>query len=252
MLIAITLLIAPLAAQQGDPSPAARFDVASIKEVEVPDEVRARLLSCGLPGIERSGGRVHVPFSQLCGLIRVAFDAADYQVLGVPLDRGVGVDNFFQVDARVEVGTPAMDDVRAMFRSLLEERFQLRVHRELRDVPAYVLVATKGGPKLRPCTNPNAASMYITGTILSCTPPMPMSRIAQFLSRETGRPVLDRTGLEPAPFELHWLPESAQPLPDSPPTLFTAIEEQLGLKLEPARAPLHTIVVDRAERPSPN
>jgi uncharacterized protein (TIGR03435 family) len=79
-----------------------------------------------------------------------------------------------------------------------------------------------------------------------------MARVAQFLSRETGRFVLDKTGLGAATFELHWQAETAPPLPDSLPSLFTAIREQLGLKLEAQRAPVDSIVVTRAERPSPN
>jgi uncharacterized protein (TIGR03435 family) len=79
-----------------------------------------------------------------------------------------------------------------------------------------------------------------------------MTRFAQFLTRETGRAVVDKTGLDAHTFELHWLPESAQAQPDSPPTLFTAIQEQLALKLEPQRGPVDVIVVDHVERPTPN
>ena len=64
--------------------------------------------------------------------------------------------------------------------------------------------------------------------------------------------VLDKTGLEPFTFELQWSPDTATPLPDAPPGLFTAIREQLGLKLEAQRAPVDSIVVEHAERPSPN
>jgi uncharacterized protein (TIGR03435 family) len=79
-----------------------------------------------------------------------------------------------------------------------------------------------------------------------------MARFAQFLGSATGRMVLDKTGLAPFTFELRWLPDSAEPLPDSPPTLFTAIREQLGLRLEAQRAPVDSIIVTRVERPSPN
>jgi bla regulator protein BlaR1 len=66
--------------------------------------------------------------------------------------------------------------------------------------------------------------------------PLTMPRFLQFLSSETGRPVFDKTGLAAPTFELRWLPSQAEPQADSPPELFTAIQEQLGLKLEPSRA----------------
>jgi uncharacterized protein (TIGR03435 family) len=250
-----TLLVAtPLYAQQDDARTTPRFEVASIKPASIPDDVRARLGSvggtCALPPVERSGVRVHIPVSQLCGLIRVAYDVADYQVIGVPNSEA---SSYFELEARAESGrAPGLDETRVMLQELLAERFQLRVHREPRDMPIYALTIARGGPKAAACSNPEAPSVYSPGFILSCKPPMPMTRIAQFLSRETGRPVIDKTGLGPYAFELHWLPESMQPQPDSPPVLFTAIREQLGLTLEPQRAPVDSIVVDHVERPSAN
>jgi uncharacterized protein (TIGR03435 family) len=79
-----------------------------------------------------------------------------------------------------------------------------------------------------------------------------MPRFLQFLSSETGRPVFDKTGLEAPTFELRWLPSQAEPKADSPPGLFTAIQEQLGLKLESARAPVEVLVIDSVERPTPD
>jgi bla regulator protein blaR1 len=249
-LSAITLLIVtPLSAQQGD-SPA-RADVVSIKVVNQPDGPRR--VSCGLPPVERTGGRIYIPFSQVCGLIRVAFDVADYQVSGIPADKGVGPSNFFEINVRVEhAGVPTMDETRLVVRTLLAERFKLRVRRESSDRPIYVLMATEDGPKLTPCSDPKARSAYTPGRITSCDPPIPMARLLQFFSSETGRPVFDKTGLEAPAFELRWLPTLAEPQPDSPPTFFTAIQEQLGLKLEPQRGPVDTMIVDSVEPPSPN
>jgi uncharacterized protein (TIGR03435 family) len=257
--VAAALLgVVPAAAQRGALPAAPRFDVVSIKQVPIPAEALARTLAvaaaCGLPGIDRAGSRIQVPIATLCGLIRVAYDVADHQVIGVPVELAKGdAANVIQIEARVEDGTaPSMDDIRLMLRTLLAERFQLRVHREPREQSVYALVAAKDGPRLKPCSRPEASSGYTPGRLVSCTPLMPMARVAQLLGREAGRPVIDKTGLAPASFELHWLPEGAQPQPDSPPFLFTAIEEQLGLKLEPQRVPIDSIVVDYAERPSPN
>jgi uncharacterized protein (TIGR03435 family) len=90
------------------------------------------------------------------------------------------------------------------------------------------------------------------GRIISCEPPLPTPRLLQFLSTETGRPVFDKTGLAPRAFELRWLPNQATPEADSPPGLFTAIQEQLGLKLEPQRGPVDTLIVHAIKPPSLN
>jgi uncharacterized protein (TIGR03435 family) len=159
---------------------------------------------------------------------------------------------YFEIDARAGT-TATIDEARAMLQSLLAERFRLRVHREPRETPVYVLTAAKGGPKKTACTNPEAPSVYTSGRLLSCRPTLPMGRVAQLLGRETHRPVLVDTGLTgPDVFELYWLPEGAEPQPDSPPSLFTAIQEQLGLKLEARRGTVEAIVVDHAEGPSAN
>jgi uncharacterized protein (TIGR03435 family) len=205
--------------------------------------------------VQRTASRVHIPFSPLCGLIRVAYDVADYQVVGVTATLMKGdASNFFEVEARsAGDAVPSMDDTRVMLRALLAERFHLTMHREPREAPIYALTVVKGGPKLTPCSNPNASSVVSPGLFLSCSPPMPIARIVQLLSREAGRPVVDKTGLTGTlTFELHWLPENAPALPDSPPTLFTALQEQLGLKLEPQRGPIDTVVVDAVDRPSAN
>ena len=90
----------------------------------------------------------------------------------------------------------------------------------------------------------------LTGT---CFPNMDMQEFAYDLTHILERPVFDRTGLTGKyAFEMRWSPEGTEPGPDTPPSIFTAIQEQLGLKLEPGKAPLEFIVIDRAERPSTN
>lgn len=244
MLFALLLFGIPVFAQQRP------VDVVAIKAVNRPDDPRR--LSCGLPPVERSGGRIYLPFSQLCGLIRVAYDVADYQVGPLP-DARLGPSNFFEVDARLAgSAVPTMDETRAVVRTVLAERFKLRVRREPQERPIYVLMPTKDGPRLTPCADPKAPSGYTPGRITSCNPPIPMARLVQFLSSETGRPVLDKTGLTEPQFELRWLPTLAESQPGSPPTLVTAIQEQLGLKLEPQRGLVETVVVDSVEPPTAN
>jgi uncharacterized protein (TIGR03435 family) len=244
------VFVSPLVVQRGDGQ--ARVDVASIKTAKGPAN-DTRGLSCGLPYVERTSRRIWIPFSQVCGLLRVAYDLSDYQVVGVPRDTGVGPSNYFEVDVRLAgEDVPSMEETRVVLQGLLADRFKYRAHRESRDMPVYVLVATTNGPRLTACSNPKAGSGYAPGRIVSCNPPLPMSRLLQFLSSETGRPVFDKTGLTAPTFELRWLPGQAEPQADSPPGLFTAIQEQLGLKLEPQRGSVDAMIVDAVEPPSPN
>lgn len=241
--------VAPVSAQ-GDAG-AARFEVASIKEIPAPDDPRR--ITCGLPGIMPSGNRIRIPLTQLCGLIRLAYNVDEFQITGIPENRGVGARNFFEVDALLENGAaPGIDALRPMLRTLLAERFQLQVRREPVEMPIYVLVQEPAREATAPCPDLKRGTGYVAGRIVSCTPPLPLARFAQFLSSATGRMVLDKTGLEPFTFELRWQPDTAEPLPDSPPGLFTAIREQLGLRLEAQRAPVDSIIITHAERPSAN
>jgi len=139
-----------------------------------------------------------------------------------------------------------------MMQSLLADRFQLKVHREIRQLPILRLVVAKGGPKLKVAL-PDARSEsemsngYISGQATS------MQTFVFNLSHEMGRQVIDETGLtDNYDFELRWTPDDQQEAPDAGPTAFTALEEQLGLKLISAKGPVEVIVIDRIERPSEN
>jgi uncharacterized protein (TIGR03435 family) len=150
--------------------------------------------------------------------------------------------------------TPALE---AMIARLLADRFKLVVHKETKEAPVYALVIAKGGPKLTPSTGD------IPGAWRQRTPPTPnvrvlrartsMTYIALSLVIEARRPVIDRTGL-PGDFdvELTFRPLDSAGGDSTAPDLFTAVQEQLGLKLESARAPVEVLVIDRAERPSEN
>ena len=249
LIAAAVVFAAPLFAQRE--AGEARFEVVSIKEIPAPDDPRR--ITCGLPGVMPSGNRIRIPLTQLCGLIRLAYNVDEFQISGIPDNRGVGPRNFFEVDALLENGAaPGIDALRPMLRTLLAERFQLQVRREPVEMPVFVLVQEPERKATAPCPDLERGTGYVAGRIASCTPPLPMARFMQFLSSATGRMVLDKTGLEPFTFELHWLPDSAEPQPDSPPALFTAIREQLGLRLEAQRAPVDSVIVTRVERPTPN
>ncbi len=140
-----------------------------------------------------------------------------------------------------------------MSQKLLTDRFDLRVHWEARDRSVYTLMLAKGGSKLKPAADPkhgelNLSSGHLTGK------GVPVSFIASLLSQSVERTVLDRTGLTGTfDFDLHFQPQEKAPQPNSSdPDLFTAVQEQLGLKLGSARASVPMLVVDHVQQPTPN
>lgn len=137
--------------------------------------------------------------------------------------------------------------------TLLIERFQLKFHHETRGFPVYALVVSKKGARLRAGTPDVDASMRFNSGHLRASSAS-MERLAMFLSKNADRPVLDRTNLAGKyDFELDWSPDSAAANPaDSRPSLFTAVAEQLGLRLERQQSEIDVIVVDRLARASQN
>jgi uncharacterized protein (TIGR03435 family) len=154
-----------------------------------------------------------------------------------------------------------------LLRTLIEDRFKLVTHRDKRDLPSYALVVGSGGAKLlRNDTNPNGPPG------IGFKAPGVMSAVNATMGEVAGtmqgnvmdRPVLDRTGLQGRfDFTLSWTPDESQfrgmgiqvppPPPDAKlPGLFTAIQEQLGLRLESVTAPVEVIVIDKVDRPSEN
>jgi uncharacterized protein (TIGR03435 family) len=157
-----------------------------------------------------------------------------------------------------------------MVQRLLADRFQLSIRREMRQAPAYALVVSKNEPKLKaaaPCTNSAAGSRcggFTTRPGSFVGRSVSIAQVATLLTGRSGRPVVNRTSIEGVyDVELTWTPDPSQlprgPAPDdappfdpSGPSLFTALDEQLGLKLEPTTAPKEHLVIDRIERPTPN
>jgi uncharacterized protein (TIGR03435 family) len=202
-------------------------------------------------------------------LIRAAYRMDESSMKGGPgwLDR-----ERYDVVARTAART-SEDQLRLMLQNLLADRFQLRVHRETKEGPGYSLtIAGKNGPKLQPAdaagcaaTKPNpcgsfrkSASGSITGERVS------MADLAHFLAKLTGLPVTDNTGL-PGVFDISFQAamqdgvsasntrESTNAAADTAlPSLFTALREQLGLKLERARGAAEFLVIDSAGKPSEN
>jgi uncharacterized protein (TIGR03435 family) len=161
---------------------------------------------------------------------------------------------------------PTLDQQLAMVRALLADRFQLTFHREPKELPVYVLSLAKNGSKLKetlapPTEQPDIVSRIAPGEVRLPARNASMPQFAAVLQRSVfDRPVLDQTGLTGRyDFDLEWTPEETQfdglrrETPESTkPTLFAAMQEQLGLKLEATRALVSVISIDRIERPSEN
>jgi len=213
-------------------------------------------------------------------LITAAYGLRDFQVFGGP--SWIGTDHF-DIEAKSEA-TPAIAlDVKTMtdaqlkemdrqfkerLKSLLRERFQLIARMETKDMPIYWLVQVRGGSKLAPARDMAGSSqkMRINRGVMTVVS-SPVDSLASSLSNIVSRPVINKTGLDGKfDWKLEWAPEPA-PLqpglssdkqatvtpPDlSGPSIFTALQEQLGLKLESQKGPAPVLVIDRAERPSAN
>jgi uncharacterized protein (TIGR03435 family) len=140
---------------------------------------------------------------------------------------------------------------RRMVQALLADRFHLTVHRETRTLPAYDLILAKGGSKLQ-LTKSNGKSIG-TGRTHFNGEGLSMILIAEELSRITGRVVVDKTNLSDRyDLKLQWTPDDVPATDNSGPFLFTAVQEQLGLKLEPAKEASPVLVIDHVEVPTPN
>jgi uncharacterized protein (TIGR03435 family) len=153
-----------------------------------------------------------------------------------------------------------------MLKKLLADRFGLKFHYEQREMNVYVLVVAKGGPKLKaadPNGQQNNGCRGLGVCFFNKEPLAGFSRFMGFVVLD--KPVVDKTGLAAEfDFDLKWTPDETQfasmgihvppPVdnPNAPPGLFTAIQEQLGLRLEPQKIPAEVLVIDHVERPSEN
>lgn len=208
-----------------------------------------------------SGGGFRALNGTLRGLIESAYDIREFQIVGGP---GWLNTDRFDVQARSQPQeSPAsradeMRTTRLKLRALLADRFQLTIHHETREQQQYVLKVANGGPRLAtaglvPPTNGRTGILstcgHMRGTSASLT------NLTVYLSRQLQRPVVDATGLTARyNFELSWTPDLS-PCADSTenaPSIFTALQEQLGLKLESIKAPSDVVVIDAAGKPSDN
>lgn len=244
---AAALVLSPVFAQS--------FEVASVK----PNTSGASSSNTNT----RPGGRFNATNVELRLLIREAYRLQDFQLIDAP--DWTRAEHF---DITATAGREAQsDEMRLMLQALLADRFSLVVHKETRELPIYALQlartdgklgsqltkaeidCTKETPQLAiPCgTNTNSSNNSATMRAGS----VPMSSLAPTLSMWVNRFVIDRTGLTGGyNLTLTWTPN--QTADTSGASIFTALQEQLGLKLESTRGPVEVIVVDRVERPTPD
>lgn len=154
---------------------------------------------------------------------------------------------------------------RLRLQSLLAERFRFQFHTGTKELPVYALVVGKNGPKFQKAKTPGSITMR-PGQLIAHSFSMPY--LAATLSNRVGRLVLDKTGLQDDyDFTLKWTPEERTPQAFAPaqmaqnalarpeangPSIFTALQEQLGLKLESQKGPVEILVIDHVEKPSAN
>jgi len=288
------LVIAPqmgAQAPQTTAMPTPSFEVASIKPNRVVDMKI---------GIMQRPGRITMNGVTTKLLIAHAYNVKDFQISGGP--SWIKSDRY-DIDAKEEDSMAAeleklppeqrAEQIRLMLQSLLADRFKLSLTHTTRELPVYALVIAKTGPKLQEAkpgdTYPSGMKgpdgraggvvrgssggqglMMMNGWRL-IGQAVPIANLANALSQQLGRNVVDQTGLKGKyDFTLQWTPDQSQkgmlggpevgaPGPDSPPTpdangpsIFTAIQEQLGLKLESTKGPVDFLVIDHIEKPSEN
>jgi bla regulator protein BlaR1 len=243
---------------QDGPRPS--FEVASVKPAD-PGSIRF--------GIGSRGTQFQVTNAPLKMIIGFAYDIQNHQIIGGP--RWI-ISDRFNIEARpTAAGPEGVRTQRLMMQSLLEERFKLRVHRETRMEQVYELLVAKGGPKLRLSAGPGAdgrEGIFGRGVGGITATNRPIQGLVNFLSQRLGRSVIDKTGLSGNyDFELSFMPEATPeelelfgppppgtfpPADANLPSIFTALPDQIGLRLESARGPVEVVVIDSAEKPDAN
>lgn len=182
-------------------------------------------------------------------LMSMAYEVDARQILGGP--NWVDSDSY-DVTARIPAEFAQREKLPELIQNLLADRFQLVVHREMRPISGYELVVVKKGSKMEPSKPDQAGSNIRSRNTHLTAENVTMEAFARNLSRnrDVGELVVDKTGLTGGfKFELDWTPERSDPAIDGRPSVFTALQQQLGLKLDTAKIPILAVVIDRAEKP---
>jgi uncharacterized protein (TIGR03435 family) len=280
--IVVGVLTAPVIRAQVAPANTPKFEVASIRSCPDPSQQPPPPGGGGrhIPGSNSSPGRLATDCVPLRELIANTYitDTDGF----IPLTGGPSwiQSAFYEINATAE-GNPSVKTMKGrMSQALLEDRFQLKIHRETREGPVYFLSVARGGPKLHSFTEgsckpwptpppPQLTKEYCTRMIYGIKPAVEaqgatLDEFSKLLRLVVGRPVIDKTGIT-GRFDIRvdfsregtelagiQLKEPVPSDPSGPPSIFTAVQEQLGLRLESGRGPIETLVIDRIEKPSEN
>jgi uncharacterized protein (TIGR03435 family) len=234
-------------AKDADPD----WEVVSVKAHDPNDPNNAQAMTT-------KGRQVIISNRPLVGMLLFAYGMHKKEIAGAP---GWMETERWDVEGLPDVpGEPSLKQMQSLIRKLLEERFGLKVHKESKELAVYAITVAKGGEKLTtsggdpngtPFENENSNGGVVTMRMTN----MSMVEFAPDLGYFLDRPAVDQTHLTGRyDFQLKWTADESKAPPDgtAPPGMFTAIQEQLGLKLEPAKAPVDVLVIDKVERPSAN
>jgi uncharacterized protein (TIGR03435 family) len=223
--------------------PCDKFDIASIK-------VNIGASGTGYPEPAPGGRRFIATGQYLVALLMFAYDVSPLQITGIPR-------NFppARYDIEATCDQPmTKEQLPHLLQSLLEERFHLSIHREVKEQPVYALTVAKGGSRLHKTKHESEPpGLRQAGHSFTFTN-APMANLIGVLSQVAGRKVLDKTGLSGQyDFTLSYAPDRDGDGSDRlPASVFTAVREQLGLDLESQRSQLEFIVIDHIEPLVPN
>ncbi len=260
LLVAVLMLFPRISAPQTAPPMAAdadpSYEVATIKPSR-PDERRI---------VQVQGVRLFTANTSLVDLMMFAYGVHSLQITGGP--EWMKTEKFDVLIQPNMPGRPSTVQMRSILRKLLADRFKLTFHHAQKELPVYGIVAAKGGPKLTPATADsvaaNTAAIGFSEAAMTVSYAT-MTEFASLMQRYVAldRPIVDHTGISGKyDFKLSWAPDPSQfngdsPWPitndiNSPPSLYTAIQEQLGLKLQPIKEPIDVLAIDSVEKPSEN
>ena len=254
-------LLTACAALSQNAAPSAGFEVVSIKPSD--------------PGTQGSrmgaspNGDYNAKGATLKGLIQQAYELRDFQVTGgsawIETERYDLIAKGSGLGLTEEELRKMTEDQRNAFKAqlllklqaLLADRFQLKVHKETKEMPIYGLAIAKSGVKIQTAVDDGkfgggiSMSRGETGKSEATFKKTPMSSLTKFLSGQVGRTVLDQTGLKGEyDFKLTFAPDLAE-VTDGP-SIFTAVQDQLGLRLDAQKGPVEVLVVDGAQKASGN
>lgn len=241
---AATVILCAIAVSSVQAQTPPSFEVASVRP-SGPNEH----ITCGqfVPG-----DRLNIAGCRLVNIIGLAYSIRVFQIMDVPKWVTDGDGARFNIQAKASASVDG-DQLRLMLRSLLAERFRLLSHREEREIPVYALIGIPGKQPTPAADNGKPrGSGYIQwvddGWLRGRN--VFLSSFAQAMD-VGGRPMVDKTNIASAvDFDLRWCPD--EKTDGEYPSIFTAVQEQMGLKLEPQKSPIEVLVIDHVEHPTEN